>query len=182
MAKPHPKDTFKKWSQLNGVQRFTSVRAWPEANKAVIDIGYLEKNVMKSHTEVYVDLIAFTTYLRAIENNTAAELYKDEKFSSYGGAERDGKVISRVFVCEYWDKDSKQAFRLKTGHLVGQKTATGAYMPKSPNEILSSDSMKLTRTDLHEISYRLQLAIDAYVNQTGMLPGQADDTRGENRT
>jgi len=113
--------------------------------------------------------------LKAITNGTAAGAYPAneklgvptaEGFVSYGGAKIDGKPISRIFKAHYWqngDSFDSSSFVFKTGHFEARMAESGAFIPDMKN-IISFDSIKVSRQDIHSISYIVDLAIMSHVS------------------
>jgi hypothetical protein len=144
-------------------------------NEIRIDIGKISNDgKLAGNTHVFVDAVDFAAWLRSVINGTAKLAYKanaktgvltDEGFVSYGGAEVQGKPISRIFKIHHWQNNEtfdQDAFVFKTGHFNAKKTDSGAFLPdmKSP---ISVDSIKVTRQELHSISYLVDLALSSHV-------------------
>lgn len=173
--KSYEKDLYKKWFRSKTQSGFLSIRPWFEGLKLRIDIGKTSpEGKLLSSTNVFVDIIDFGAYLRAIVNETATNAYPanermgvptPEGFVSYGGAKIDGKPISRIFKSHHWqtgDSYDSTSFVFKTGHFQARLADSGAYIPDMKN-IISFDSIKVTRQDIHSISYIVDLAIISHV-------------------
>lgn len=173
--KTYEKDLYKKWFRSKTQSGFLSIRPWFAGMKFRIDIGKIDHGgKLASNTYVFVDAADFGAWLRAVCNGTAVTSYPAnpktgaltaESFVSYGGAEIQGKPISRIFKIHYWQSGEtfdSDAFVFKTGHFNAKKTESGAFLPdmKSP---LSVDSIKVTRQELQSISYMVDLALISYV-------------------
>lgn len=173
--KSYEKDLYKKWFRSKTQSGFLSIRPWFDGLKLRIDIGKTSpEGKLLSSTNVFVDIVDFGAYLKAITNGTAASAYPSndkmgvptaEGFVSYGGAKIDGKPISRIFKSHYWqagDNYDPTSFVFKTGHFQARLADSGAYIPDMKN-IISFDSIKVTRQDIHSISYIVDLAIISHV-------------------
>jgi hypothetical protein len=174
--KSYEKDLYKKWFRSKTQSGFLSIRPWFDGLKLRIDIGKTSaEGKLISSTNVFVDIIDFGAYLKAITNGTAALAYPAnekmgvptaEGFVSYGGAKIDGKPISRIFKAHYWqngDNYDSTSFVFKTGHFEARMADSGAFIPDMKN-IISFDSIKVTRQDIHSISYIVDLAIMSHVS------------------
>lgn len=174
--KDYENDLYKKWFRSKSQSGFLSIRPWFQGMKFKIDIGKTSPDgKLLGHTHLYVDAIDFAAYLRAIVQGNALNIYTanermgvptPEGFSSYGGANVDGKAISRIFKAHYWtsgDTVDPTAFVWKAGHFAARVSDTGAFIPdmKSP---LSVDSIKVTRQDIASISYIVDLSLTSYVS------------------
>lgn len=173
--KSYEKDLYKKWFRSKTQSGFLSIRPWFEGLKLRIDIGKTSsEGKLISSTNVFVDIIDFGAYLRAIVNGTAATAYPandkmgvptPEGFVSYGGAKIEGKPISRIFKAHHWqtgENYDSSSFVFKTGHFEARLAESGAFIPDMKN-IISFDSIKVTRQDIHSISYIVDLAIISHV-------------------
>lgn len=174
-TKDYENDLYKKWFRSKTQSGFLSIRPWFAGMKFKIDIGKTSPDgKLLGHTNVYVDAVDFAAYLKAIVNNNADVLFPGsdkmglptpEGFASYGGANIDGKPISRIFKSHHWptgETYDSNAFIWKSGHFAARQSDTGAFIPdmKSP---ISVDSIKVTRQDIVSISYILDLALYSYV-------------------
>jgi hypothetical protein len=173
--KAYEKDLYKKCFRSKTQSGFLSIRPWFEGLKLRIDIGKTSpEGKLISSTNVFVDIIDFGAYLRAITNGTAVEAYPAnertgvptaEGFVSYGGAKIEGKPISRIFKAHHWqnnDSYDPTSFVFKTGHFQARMADSGAFIPDMKN-IISFDSIKVSRQDIHSISYIVDLAIMSHV-------------------
>ena len=89
-----------------------------------------------------------------------------EGFVSYGGGMLDGKPVSRIFKAHYWhssDTYDSTSFVWKCGHFAARKSDSGAYIPDM-KQMISSDSIKVTRQDVCSISYLIDLALNSYTS------------------
>lgn len=166
-------DIYKKWFRTKDKQGFLSLRGWLSAGKISIDIGELAGG-SPNNTQVWCDAIPFATYLRAVSNGTAKTLYPAgnnlpaESYVHYGGTEAGGNAVSRVLKVNYWqrgDQHDENAFAYKAGHFKGRKSSTGAFIPDM-NSPLSVNMIKLSRVEVAEMSYRLDLAIANFAFRT----------------
>lgn len=173
--KTYEKDLYKKWFRSKTQSGFLSIRPWFAGMKFRIDIGKISADgKLAGNTHVFVDAVDFAAWLRAVTNGTAETTYPinqktgaltPESFVSYGGAEIQGKPISRIFKVHYWqagDTFDPTAFVFKTGHFNAKKTESGAFLPdmKSP---ISVDSIKVSRQEIYSISYLVDLALMSHV-------------------
>lgn len=155
---PKSNELYKKWSRSGDVQRFCTIDPFVKAEKLAIDIGYSQDGSLKSHTLVWIDYFQFAVWAQATIQGYVSRLgFSGDKFVHYGGTQKEGQVISRVFTAEKWKEDSSD-FKFRATHLEGQVTSTGAFTPIRPNKILSDDSIKITMQELAIISYKLQVA------------------------
>ncbi len=165
---PTPLVVYKKWSRGGGIQRFCSISPWLDKLKCSIEIGQSKpEGGLASATKCWVDLLEFHTFLNALRDCNATTIYGAvENFMYYGGANVEGKDIARVVSIKPWTNASKDVdpfgFEMKCTHLVGDKTAQGAFMPKRPNTKLSEDSIKMTRSELAVAANNLTIAINGY--------------------
>lgn len=170
-------DLYKKWFRSKTQNGFVSIKPWFEALKLKIDIGKTSADgKLLSSTNVFVDAIDFGAYLRAIVQNTAVNAFPAndrmgiptaEGFASYGGGMIDGKPVSRIFKAHYWqanDTYDSNSFAWKCGHFAARKSDTGAFIPDMKSA-LSVDLIKVTRQDIHSISYLVDMAIISHVAQ-----------------
>lgn len=173
--KVYEKDLYKKWFRSKTQSGFISIRPWFAGMKFRIDIGKISADgKLAGNTHIFVDAVDFAAWLKAITTGTAKVAYPlnaksgvitDEGFVSYGGAEVQGKPISRIFKVHYWqngDSFDVESFVFKTGHFNAKKTSSGAFLPdmKSP---ISVDSIKISRQEIYSISYLVDLALTSYV-------------------
>jgi hypothetical protein len=169
-------DLYKKWFKSSSVGGFVSIKALLTIGKFRIDIGSTGSDAsLKSHTETFVDSILFATYCRAVVGGYAKTLYTsnaklgvptDEGVVFYGGGTgSDGKPISRIFKSHYWRKGESDydssSFVFECGHFKANKSPSGAFLPDMTSP-LSTDSIKITRVEMAEISYRVDLALNSY--------------------
>ena len=176
-SKSYEKDLYKKWFRSKTQSGFLSIRPWFQGLKLRVDIGKTSsEGKLISSTNVFLDIVDFGAYLRAIVNGTAATAYPaserlgvptPEGFVSYGGAKIDGKPISRIFKSHHWQNSDNtydsDSFVFKSGHFAARLSDSGAFIPDMKNS-LSVDSIKVTRQDIHSISYIVDLAIISHVS------------------
>lgn len=175
--KNYASDLYKKWFKSKSQSGFLTIKPWFDGMKVKIDIGKTSpEGKLISSTNVYLDAIDFAAYLQSVVNGTAVNNYPaneragiqtNEGFASFGGADQNGKVISRIFKAHHWQSNETYdptAFAWKCGHFSARKSDTGAFIPdmKSP---ISVDSIKVTRQEISEISFRLNLALHSYAFQ-----------------
>lgn len=173
--KDYQNDLYKKWFRSKTQSGFLAIKPWFQGMKFKIDIGKTSADgKLQGNTSLYVDAIDFAAYLNSINVGTASSIYpKNEKqgiptpegFASYGGANIDGKPVSRIFKAHYWQNGEEfdsSRFVWKCGHFAARTSDTGAFIPdmKSP---LSVDSIMVTRQDISSISYILNLSLTSYV-------------------
>lgn len=163
-----PEDLYKKWTKSGGVGRFLTIRSWLEAGKIAIDIGETNSDGLKASTLVYANALEVATYLSAVTNGTATNIYKNEEYVYYGGGQKDGKTVSRLLKIAYWstkDNVDKTAFAWKTGHFEGTTSDTGAVIPNMQKP-LSVSSIKVNRQEMAVITKALDLALFNHASHT----------------
>lgn len=174
--KEYQQDLYKKWFRSKTQSGFLAIKPWFKALKMKVDIGKTSaEGKLISSTNVFVDAVDFGAYLRAINNGTAANIYPAndrlgiptaEGFASYGGATIDGKPVSRIFKAHYWmqgETVDPTAFVFKCGHFAARKSDSGAFIPDM-KQLISVDSIKVTRQDIASISYLIDLSMVSYVS------------------
>lgn len=174
--KDYQSDLYKKWFRSKSQSGFLAIRPWFEALKLKVDIGKTSPDgKLLSSTAVFVDAIDFAAYLKSIVSGTASHNYPSnqklgiptsEGFVSYGGAVVDNKPISRIFKAHYWqsaDTYDESSFVWKCGHFAARKSDSGAFIPDM-KQLISADSIKVTRQDVCSISYLIDLAIVSHVS------------------
>jgi len=174
--KEYKTELYKKWFKSKSQSGFLSIKPWFEGMKFKIDIGKTSsEGKLLSSTNVYVDAMDFAAYLNAIVFGTASTIYSaneklglpsGESFASFGGADINGKPVSRIFKSHYWqngDSFDSNAFVWKCGHFGARKSETGAFIPdyKSP---LSVDFLKVSKQEICSISYLLNISLFGYVS------------------
>jgi hypothetical protein len=175
-TKEYQQDLYKKWFRSKTQSGFVAIKPWFKALKMKIDIGKTSpEGKLISSTNVFVDAIDFGAYLKAINNGTAINIYNAndklgiptaEGFASYGGGMIDGKPVSRIFKAHYWmngETADPTAFVWKCGHFVARKSDSGAFIPDM-KQMISVDSIKVTRQDVSSISYLMDLSMVSYVS------------------
>lgn len=173
-TKDYQQDLYKKWFRSKTQSGFLAIKPWFQALKMKIDIGKTSsEGKLISSTNVFVDAIDLAAYLRAICSGSAKTIFTsndklgiptEEGFASYGGAMIDGKPVSRIFKAHYWqngDSYDETSFVWKCGHFVARKSDSGAFIPDM-KQMLSIDSIKVTRQEIASISYLLDLAMTSY--------------------
>lgn len=171
-------DLYKKWFKSPSASGFLSIKPLLSIGKFRIDIGATGQDAsLKSHTETFVDAILFATYLKTVVNGRGEAIYPanqklgvptNEGIVFYGGGSgQDGKPISRIFKSHHWRKSENEydssSFVFKCGHFKANKSSSGAFLPDMSSP-LSTDSIKVTRVELAEISYRVDLCLNNYAN------------------
>lgn len=171
----YEKDLYKKWFRSKTQSGFISIRPWFAGMKFKIDIGKTGPDgKLISSTNAFVDAVDFAAWLRAVINGSAVKDFPanertgavtNESFVSYGGTEVNSKPISRILKIHHWqsgDTYDPSAFVFKAGHFEARKSDTGAFLPnmKAP---ISVDSIKVTRQELHSISYLVDLSLASHV-------------------
>lgn len=173
--KPEYVPIFKKWHKTG----FISISYWPEAQKAVVDIGKIDPNddnALRSSTKCFLPAVKFLAYLRAETQGTVKYIfpkYGEEGWAEFSGSETERIVdgvprtvtIARVFKSTFWTNASTKeqdtsARAFKCGHFHGTKTSQGAFTPQY-DKAISADHVKLTLLDLSLIFEQLQLAMTA---------------------
>lgn len=169
-------DVFKKWFRTKDRSGFLSMRTWLEAGKVSIDIGETNQSGSINNTQVWTNAIELAVYLKAVRDNIATSLFpgdnklQPETFTYYGGGQHDGRPISRILKVEYWSTTNadrtktynESAFAWKGGHFEARKTESGAFIPDMSKSI-SRNSIKISRLEMAEMSYRLDLALSGFV-------------------
>lgn len=166
-----PDSVYKKWYRAKNRSGFLSLDTWLEAGKVSVDIG--EVTQATSNTKVWCDAVEFATYLRAVATGNAKELYParsglstPEGFVYYGGGEVEGRKVSRILKVVYWggqDNYDSSAFNYKAGHFAATVNDQGAYIPNM-KEPLSVNMIKVSRAEVAQMSYRLDIAIQRFAN------------------
>lgn len=169
-------DIFKKWFRTREKSGFLSLRGWLEAGKVSVDIGETGGKGLQNNTMVWTNAIELAVYLRAVYDGKATSLFpaprgsegSAETFTYYGGATVDGKPVSRILKVEHWStiKDGKKiydsnAFAWKCGHFGARKADSGAFIPDM-TQSLSQNKIKVTRKEMAEIYYRLDMVIRGF--------------------
>jgi hypothetical protein len=175
-SKEYDEDLYKKWFRSKTQSGFLSIRPWFDALKLKIDIGKTSADgKLISSTNVFVDACDFAAYLKSLTLGTGPINYPsnermgvptDEGFVSYGGSLIDGKPISRIFKSHHWqnnDNYDTSAFAWKCGHFQARKSDSGAFIPDMSKSI-SVDMIKVTRSELATISYKVDLALTAFAS------------------
>jgi len=178
--KTYENDLYKKWFRSKTQSGFLAIRPWYDALKLKIDIGKTSsEGKLLSSTNVFVDVVDLAAYVKSIANGTATINYQanerigvptSEGFVSYGGGIIEGKPVSRIFKAHYWQSGEsydESAFVWKCGHFAARKSDSGAFIPDM-KQMISIDSIKVTRQDICSISYLVDLALSSYTtNNTG---------------
>lgn len=171
-------DVYKKWFRTKDRSGFLAIRTWLDAGKISVDVGELGQEGLKGNTQVWANAIDLALYTRAVYDDRATALFPSQRNTSpetfvyYGGGQIDGKPVSRILKIEHWSTgsgDSKSydasAFAWKCGHFAARKTDSGAFIPDM-SKGLSQNSIKVSRLEMAEISYRLNVAINAFAART----------------
>jgi len=167
-------DLYKKWFRSKTQSGFLALRPWYKALKLKVDIGKTSSDgKLISSTNVFVDVVDLAAYLRSISNGTATLNFPSnermgiptsEGFVSYGGGMIEGKPVSRIFKAHYWQSGEsydESSFVWKCGHFAARKSDSGAFIPDM-KQMISMDSIKVTRQDVCSISYLVDLALNSY--------------------
>lgn len=170
-------DVYKKWFRSKDKSGFLAIRTWLEAGKVSIDIGETGGQGLKGNTQVWTNAVELVTYLRAVYDGKGPALYPrqknspEESFVYYGGGQLDGKPVSRILKVEHWSTgsgDSKSydasSFAWKCGHFAARKAESGAFIPDM-SKSLSQNMIKVSRREMAEMYYRLDLAINTFAAQ-----------------
>lgn len=169
-------DLYKKWFRTKDRNGFIAVREWLDAGKISVDIGEVREGGLKNHTMAWANAVELVVYLKAVVDGNASELYpapkgggSPETFTYYGGATIDGKPVSRILKVEHWSTmkgDQKvfdaSGFAWKCGHFAARKQDSGAFIPDM-SKPLSQNKIKVSKKEMAEIFYRLDLTIRSYV-------------------
>lgn len=176
-SKDYQQDLYKKWFRSKTQSGFLAIRPWHKALKMKIDIGKTSaEGKLLSSTAVFVDSVDFAAYLKVIATNPSAAAINyptnekmgsptPESFVSYGGATIDGKPVSRIFKAHYWQSGEQfdsSSFVWKCGHFVARKSDSGAFIPDM-KQLISADTIKVTRQDICSISYLMDLSMISHV-------------------
>jgi len=177
--KNYEDDIYKKWFRTKSKSGFLSIRGALNIGKVAIDIGETGSDSLKSSTMVYANAVDLAVFLRAVTEGRGKDLFpknrdspSPEGFTHYGGSKNDGKVISRLFKIHHWQTGSgdnksfdSSAFVWKCGHFEGRETDSGAFVPDM-SKALGANLIKVSRREMATISYRLDLAIQAFAART----------------
>ena len=144
--KPRPGELYKKWFRTPSQAGFLSISPWRETGMVAIDIGEVKDGQLSRATKCYVSAIELTAYLRGA---------CDTNFMHYGGAQVEGKPVSRVFKVEPTDNNR---FLGNCGHFEARRSDTGAYIPNMKNS-LSQNMIQVTPDEMRQICLRLELAL-----------------------
>lgn len=168
-------DLYKKWFKAGGKTGFLSLNPWWEAGKLKIDIGEVKESGVE-HTNVWCSIMGIGLYLKSVYDGTASRLYPkyekagvptSEGFVYYGGSSSSGEDLSRILKIHHYPTETAfddRSFIWKTGIFGGRKSSTGAYMPIM-NQPKSQNTIKVSRLEMAEIHYRMEVAIAAYTTQ-----------------
>lgn len=151
-------EIWKKWVKSKDTSRFFGVRPWLQGSKFSLDIGLVNGSKLTGHATAFVGMIEFVTTLEQLLANYDRNLNfksNSSSFKIYGGGNVDGKLVSRVIsIAPFFTEgsgDANSALQFRITHLAGQKTSTGAIMPKQPNEIIADYSIKVTAMELRQM-------------------------------
>lgn len=177
-------DVFKKWFKTGGKSGFLAVGTWLEAGKAYVDIGDNTGGEAKA-TKVFTDALQLATFLRAVYDGNGDKLYykrgelpTSESFVYYGGAKVDGSPVSRVLKIHHWQTDfdkenpkfDSRSFVWKTGHFHARQVDSGAFIPDKSKPPISMNMIKVSRVEMAEMHYRLELALHHFMATGGNDP------------
>lgn len=165
-------DIYKKWFRTKNKQGFLALREWFEAGKVSFDIGEIVDG-KTTNTVAWAEAIEVAAFLRAVANGTGALSYPqrgklpEESLEVYGGfydKSRNNQPVSRVLKITYWkagDNLDSTAFAFKCGHFKASVPSSGAFIPDM-KAMLSANQIKVTRAEVAQMSYRLDLALQNY--------------------
>ena len=159
-------DIYKKWFRTSQKQGFLSIRGFLQAGKVNVDIGELTDG-KPDNTSVWTNAIEFLTYLQAVTNGRGEQLYpargnlQPETYEYYGGTNTDSGPISRVLKVNYWKDTDTTAFAFKAGHFKARQNEQGAFIPDM-KQVLRMNMIKVSRAEVAQMAYRLDLAIKHY--------------------
>lgn len=172
-------ELYKVWKKVGTIGRFLTIAPWMEAGKVSIDIGETGEGGLKSNTKCFASLLSLTTYLQAVCDNQAAQLYPaddkkgvptQEGFVAYGGANTPQGPVARLVKIHYWGTGEKtydaRAFAWKTGCFKAKTSTSGAFIADM-SQVLSINSIKVSRVEMAEMALVLQLAL---VNHAAHAP------------
>ncbi len=171
----HDEELYKKWFRGRDQAGFLSIKPWWKGRKFMVDIGKSDPNSNKliSNTNAFIDAIQLASYVRAVVQGRADRVYPENKkqgvptpegLTVYGGSAKEG--VSRVFKAHYFPTGKDYAydsasFRWGVAHYEGKVMGNGAIMPNMEKR-LSLDTIKVTRQELEEINYYLELALHGH--------------------
>lgn len=166
-------DLYKKFFKTKSAGGFLALRGWLEVGKVSVDIGEVAVNGgLVSNTVVWAPAISLAAYLKAVANNTAERLYPadprkkldlPESFIYYGGSITENGPVSRIIKVSHWHESGGKAFEWKAGHFRASATESGAFVPDLTKEI-SLNRIKIERSEMAEMSYMIDLALQALTN------------------
>lgn len=172
-------ELYKKWYNAKGRKGFLSLDTWLDAGKASVDIGEIVDGAGgPRNTKVWTNVVALATYLAAVRDGRAGVLYpakgKDrptpETYVYYGGAMTDAGPVSRILKIHHWQDPQgnydETSFVFKTGHFAARMSSSGAFLPDMSKPV-SSNLIRMSRVEMAEMSYRLDLALNAFAATTG---------------
>lgn len=151
-----------------------SMKFWPSATMAVIDIGYIEDGKVTTNSVCYVPALDLLLYLKAINEGTAPKYYpidpknpdlaQEETFAHYGGSMNNGDPIARIFKSgPRTEKDGKiylDQFVWKAG--VFKAKATKPIFVADRTKVVTYNSVRIARNDFREIAWLLETAMQTY--------------------
>lgn len=171
-AYPHKVVLYKKWFKTASRGGFVSIKDALAITKVQIDIGEIDgSSALVNSTDVFVDAIVLSTYLKAVVEGYAETLYPsnsklgvptNEGIAFYGGSSSSGKPVSRIFKAHWWPNGKENydstSFIWKCGHFEAKPSSTGAFVPDM-SKMISASSIKMSRQELAEVETRLRLAL-----------------------
>lgn len=170
-------DLFKHFFRTKSKGGFIALRPWFEAGKISVDIGETAvEGGLVSNTLAWVPVIPFAAYLKAIVNNTAVHSYVNEEFAYFGGGHTDNGPVSRILKVRHWGTETI-AFEFKTGHFKASVSNNGAFIPDMQSPV-STDLIKVTRAQIGEMSYAIDLAVHAFTKEENWLSHLHGKERG----
>lgn len=184
---------YKKWTRAKGTNYFCTVSyPWFAANKISVEVGMSEDGTLTGVTKVWTDGFAFASWLHqfvADHLRHTRPTNKGKYYAHYGGAVVEGRPIARVLDVGPLAGNEQQRSVIRVAHLVGVKTEQGAFIPKTPQEVLSNHSIQMTVPELVDLSYRLDHCYSGYFAALFLghgddltLPTEEPNARGSNNT
>ncbi|HJS83779.1 MAG TPA: hypothetical protein VJ742_13200 [Nitrososphaera sp.] len=184
-------ELWKKWTKAGGISRFLALRFWRTAGKFSIDIGESGDDGLRGSTKVFANAVSLATFLKAVQSGQHLELYPEDEraklpagaYMYYGGTQVGGKDISRILKIVHWQvggTPDPNSFAWKAGHFPARRPTTGAYIPDLSNP-LSQHSIKVTRTDMAELSTLLNLALVQHAASTRDAETWVKEITGKSR-
>jgi len=168
-----------KYNVAGGVGRRCRVSRWMDAGRVIVDISEVDgsSNKLKGGTSAFLKVTPLATWLRAVATGQGRLIYPPikgsgvstpENFMVYGGGILKGQPVSRVFKAHHWptSRDDKGvptafdegAFMWRTVLYKAKQGDKGQFIPVDMGAPLSTHAIKMTRQEMAEVSY----AVDMY--------------------